>query len=273
MRIKVNFSKNTSGVPNNNKVVLEYLHRCLGRDNKYHDKASSYNVSHLYGGEISQQELNTLNFPNGGYFVVSSMDNEFMSKVLMGLLGNPDISYGIKFTNIEHINEQFITGWNHFAVLSPFIIKGNYGKNDYSFMTLNGEYKRSDGKWSVEENEKYNFQNVVKEYLINKLKKIDDSLDLTSFNVKIDEFDRDGKKHNKHKVKKVYVKNVLNYANQCQVSIHCNKRVAELLYNIGIGQSTGAGFGAMYKTENHHFYRSSKQKLEIKKTEVLSEVM
>lgn len=273
MRIKVNFSKNTSLVPNNNKVILQYIHRCLGRDNKYHDKPSEYNISHLYGGEINYDEVNTLNFKNGGYFIISSMDKEFMGKVLMGLLDNPEISYGMRFLNIEHMNEKFMDGWNHFATLSPFIIKGNYGKNDYSFMTLNGEYKRTNGKWSIEENNSYNFENLIKEYLINKLNKIDPSLDLTDFNVKIDEFDKNGIKHNKHKVKTVYVNNILNFGNQCQLSIFCNKKVANLIYNIGIGQSTGAGFGTIYKTENHNLYRKNKIKLEIetKKIEKLVE--
>src|ERR1035437_527938 len=126
MRIKVNFSKNTSDVPNNNKVVLEYLHRCLGRDNEYHDKASNYNISHLYGGVINKHDPKTLGYPNGGYFTVSSNDKGFIGKVLIGLLDNPMISYGMKFTNFEHINEQFMDGLNHFATLSPFIIKGIY---------------------------------------------------------------------------------------------------------------------------------------------------
>ena len=51
------------------------------------------------------------------------------------------------------------------------------------------------------------------------------------------------------------VKNVINKANQCQISIYTNKKIAELLYNIGIGQSTGSGFGVIYKTENHKLYR------------------
>jgi CRISPR-associated endoribonuclease Cas6 len=196
-----------------------------------------------------------------------------MGKILMGFLDNPEISYGMKFMNIEHVNEQFMDGWNHFAVLSPFIIKGNYGKNDYSFLTIDGEYKRVDGKWNLISVDNYNFQNIIKEHLSNKLKKIDESLDVSNLKVKIDEFDKDGNKHNKHKVKKVYVKNVLNYANQCQLSIFCNKKVAELLYNIGIGQSTGAGFGTIYKTENHHLYRNKKITISgIKKSEKLSEV-
>ena len=271
MRIKVNFTKNTSEVPNNNQVVLQYVHKCLGRDNEYHDRTSLYNISHLYGGQINANDLNKLNFPNGGYFVVSSLDKEFMSNIVLGLLDNPEINYGMKFLNIEHINEKFVDGWNHFATLSPFIIKG-YDEKGYSFMTLDGEYKRVDSKWILEPKENYNFQNVVKEYLINKVKKIDDTLDLSDFNVKIDELDKNGVKHNSHKVKKVYVKNVLNYANQCQVSIHCNRKVAELLYNIGIGQSTGAGFGTIYKTENHYIYRSNKR-TENKKNEIMSEAV
>ena len=51
------------------------------------------------------------------------------------------------------------------------------------------------------------------------------------------------------------VKNVINHANQCHISIHTNKKVAELLYNIGLGQSTGSGFGTIYKTENHKTYK------------------
>lgn len=279
MRIKVNFSKNISDVPNNNKVVLEYVHRCLGRNNEYHDKASSYNISHFYGGEINESNLNTLNFPDGGYFVVSSINKEFMGKILMGLLDNPEISYGMKFMNIEHVNEQFMEGWNHFATLSPFIIKGkcgknDYGKNDYSFLTIDGEYKRIDGKWNLIPTDNYDFQNVVKEHLSNKLNKIDESLNTSNIKVNINKLDKDGNKHNKHKVKKVYVNNVLNFANQCQLSIFCSKKIAEILYNIGIGQSTGAGFGTIYKTENHHLYRSKKNiKVGIQKSEILSEVV
>lgn len=272
MRIKIIFSKNTSDVPNNNSVVLEYIHRLLGRNNEYHDKASSYNISHLYGGEINKKDPKTLSYPNGGYFIVSSMDKAFMGKILIGLLDNPAISHGMEFTNFVHISEQFMNGWNHFAVLSPFIIKGIYGKNNYGFMTLDGEYKRIDGKWDVEKKESYDFENVVREHLINKLKKINDSFDLSGFKVKIDEFDRNKIRHNKHKVKQVYVKNVLNFSNQCQLSIYCHKDVAELLYSIGIGQSTGAGFGTIYKTENHHMYRNNYKKIETEKPELMSAI-
>lgn len=272
MRIKVNFSPNTEEVPNNNSVMLEYVHRCLGRDNEYHDKASSYNVSHFYGGDLIEGKTNLLNFPKGGYFVISSTDDKFINSFLLGLLNNSEISYGMKYKNIQHMKENLLDGWNHFATLSPFIIKKIISKKEYSFLTLNGEYKRVDGKYCLTKDEGYDFQQVVKNYLVNKLSKIDNAIDLSSLIVKIDEVDKNGKKHNKHKVKTVFVNHVLNYANQCQLSIFCSKKVAELLYNIGIGQSTGAGFGTIYKTENHHLYRNkNSKKTELKKEEELVE--
>ena len=133
---------------------------------------------------------------------------------------------------MEFIDETFYNGWNHFATLSPFIIKEYDNKKTYQFLTMD----RGD------------FKVKVKEYLINKLTKINPKLDLKDFDVEV-------KDHPKHKIKKIMVKNVINVANQCQISIQCNKKVAELIYNIGVGQSTGSGFGTIYKTENHHLYK------------------
>ena len=58
-----------------------------------------------------------------------------------------------------------------------------------------------------------------------------------------------------NRIKTIMVNNVKNVVNQCQVDIKCNKYVAELIYNLGIGQSTGCGFGTIYKTENRKLYK------------------
>lgn len=231
MRIKFNFSKNISEVPIHNQALMNsYIHKCLGRNNEYHDAKSNYNISHLYGGKLNRDN-GMLAFDKGGYFVVSSQDNEFINKLLMGVLNHQDLFHGMKFAGVDHIKENFVNGWNYFATLSPFIVKRYASMKDYSFITLNDE----------------NFEGELQRYLINKLSKIDAKLDLSDFEVKIP-------KNDNHKIKKILVKNVINMANSCHINIHTNKRVAELLYNIGLGQSTGSGFGTIYKTENHHLY-------------------
>ena len=38
------------------------------------------------------------------------------------------------------------------------------------------------------------------------------------------------------------------------VDVKANQEVAETLYNIGLGKSTGYGFGTLYKNENYKKY-------------------
>ena len=174
----------------------------------------------------------TVDFTNGSYFTVSSLDMEFINKLMIGVINNPDFIHGMTFNGVEHIEERFFDGWNYFKTLSPFLIKTYANKKTYSFLTLDDN----------------DFENKLEEYLKKKLFSINNKLDLSDFKVSIP-------RHVHHKVKKVLVKNVINKANYCHVSIYTNKEVAKILYHIGLGQSTGSGFGTIYKTENHSIYQ------------------
>lgn len=231
MRIKINFTVNNKLPINNQHIMNSYIHKCLGINNKYHDTKNDYCISSICGGKLNIT-TKELSFDKNAYITVSSINNDFISDLLMGIMINSEVIPGMNFLNAEPINEIFISGWNHFATLSPFIIKEYIDTHKYKFITLDDD----------------NFKDKVKNHLINKLSKINDTLDLSGFDINIT-------KNDKHKVKKILVKNVINKANQCQISIKCSKNIAELIYNIGIGQSTGSGFGTIYKTENHIKYR------------------
>ena len=231
MRIRINFTKNTSPVPISNQSLLNtYVHKCLGTNNVFHDAKNDYCVSSLQGGKLNISN-STLSFENGAFFTVTSNNTVFINLILSGILKNLDFIYGMKFSGVDFIEEKFINGWNHFATLSPFLIKKSLGNKKCEFITLNT----------------VDFESKVKEYLIKKISTIDNSLDLSDFDVKIPN-------HPSHKVKSIMVKHIVSRANQCQISIHTSKKVAKLLYNIGIGQSTGSGFGTIYKTENRPKY-------------------
>lgn len=231
MRIKFNFTKNTKPVPVNHQQFLNgYIHKCLGENNVYHDSKSDYSISILQGGRIDI-ESKTLNFEKGAYFTVTSDDNVFIKTLLMGVLVNPELFFGMKFSGVDYIDEKFHNGWNYFITLSPFILKEYVDKKNYRYITLKDD----------------DFSKKIKTHLINKLKKIDEKLNLTDFDVVVEP-------NSFNKVKTIMVKNVANKANHCQINIHCSKKVAKILYTIGIGQSTGSGFGTIYKTENHKIY-------------------
>ena len=231
MRIKVLLSGTNNELPiNNQHIVNSFIHRSIGKDNKYHNTKNDYSISSLQGGKWIKDTGN-ISLKNGGYILITSLNKEFLDSIMLGLYTTP--FYGdIKVSGLEFIDEVFFNGWNYFVTLSPFIIKKYSSKKEYGFNTLDDD----------------NFELLVKDYLINKLVKINSKLDLSDFNVVIP-------KHNNHKTVKVMVKNVKNIANSCHINIYTNKKVAELLYNIGIGQSTGCGFGTIYKTENKSIYR------------------
>lgn len=231
MRIKVLLSPTNKELPIQNQIIVNsFIHKALGLNNPYHDSKNNYSVSSLQGGKWIPN-TNNISFKNGGYITISSLDIKFIDSIVIGLYKTPFFE-NISVNDIEFIDEQFYDGWNHFATLSPFLVKEYSSKEKYKFLTLNDD----------------NFEMKLKSYLINKISKINPKLDLTDFDIKIED-------KSKGKIKKIMVKNVINHANQIQLSIQCNKQVAELLYNIGIGQSTGSGFGTIYKTENHNIYR------------------
>lgn len=231
MRIKVNLSPTNKELPiNNQHIVNSFIHRVLGKDNEYHDTRSYYSVSSLQGGRWIEG-TDKISFDKGGYITITSLDQDFMEKILSALY-TTQFHGDISVKGMDFIDEVFYHGWNHFATLSPFMIKKITGRNKYKFITLDDD----------------NFEDEVKAHLLNKLPKVNPSLDFSEFDVKIE-------RHPKNKVKRVMVKNVINRANHCHVSIQCKREVAELIYNLGLGQSTGSGFGTVYKTENHELYK------------------
>jgi CRISPR/Cas system endoribonuclease Cas6 (RAMP superfamily) len=49
----------------------------------------------------------------------------------------------------------------------------------------------------------------------------------------------------------------------CHLDVICSKKVAEVIYNFGIGQLNGSGFGMVYCTQNHNIYRNTIKKMEL----------
>ncbi len=229
MRIKINFSKNTEPLMINNQELLNsYIHKCLGANNEYHDAKSNYSISMLCGGKLNNDKK-TLSFKNGGYIIVSSFDEVFINKLISGILTNINFTHGMKFKGIEPIEEKLVNGWNHFSTLSPILLKSNDKKE---FITIT----QSD------------FSKKMEKHIKNKVQKINPDLDVSDLKININD-------HPNHKTKAIKVKNILNIASKCNISIFTNKKVATLLYSIGLGQSTGSGFGAIIKTENFDFYK------------------
>lgn len=246
MRVKLIFNKKDASVNipmpiNNTHILKRYINDVLGNNNKYHGSKGVYSCSSMIGGKMNDNE--ELEFNDGSFIIVSSEDMEFMGHLMMGVSAKRDFGYNLRYHDFEPIEEKFLNGWNHFATLTPFIVN-RQGEKTSTGQQRYATFKDAD------------FCELFGNQLINKLHKIDSSLDLSDFKVHIHE-------HKSHKTKKVLIRtaksdteyaDVINVANQCHVSIKCSARVANMLYHQGLGKSTNIGFGTIYKTENRSKY-------------------
>lgn len=232
MRLKIIFEKT------NNKISIDniydfsksYLYqKLLITDKKIHGKVSNFSISPLCGGLLNK-ETRLLSFKNNPYIIISSNELSFMNKIMMELINKPKLN-GFNFNKFEFVSGNFINGWNDFLTLSPILIKKRLHEKTHkkdNYFTFNDE----------------SFLSILKERTIKKLLSIDNTLDLSNFDINF----KDSKIK---KIRKVKVNNIVNYANSTKLTINCKKNVAELLYNVGLGGSTNIGFGVIYKPENY----------------------
>jgi CRISPR-associated endoribonuclease Cas6 len=261
-RLKINFTKNNKPIEFTkiHSLVNSLVYNSYLKDDKYyHNSKSDYSISSLYGGIMNKDGL--LDFPNGSFIIVTSNNEDFISKIVTGSLNSPDFGYGMKFKSFDVITEKFYNGYNYFATLTPFIIKEKTSKDDTKFVVFddtNETYNTSYLKRATDKTKSkliilspVEFSKHLTIRMKNKLIKINPELNLKDFKIEILPKPND-------KIKRIMVHDVVNYANQCNVKITSNKTVADMIYNLGLGQSTGCGFGTIYKTENHKIYRNEK---------------
>lgn len=227
MRIKVIFNGNGKVLSFSNQRMLNgYLHKCIGADNKFHDDISNYCVSMLCGGKVNDDS--SLIFNKKAFFTVTSSNEEFLSSVMIGIMANPNFN-GMTLDTVTPITEEFDDDINYFATLSPILLKRRIDEKRYEFITID------DSDYAFE----------LKRSIIRKLASI--SIDVPeTFDVFIE---------GPSKKKTIMVKNVKNIANNHFLVIVAPKHIAEAIYNVGIGNSTGSGFGTIYKRTNASLYR------------------
>lgn len=230
MRIKIKLSSGANNIPiNNQSIVNSYIHKCLGENNTYHDSASNYCVSNIRGCKLNDDKTTlTLRSP---YIVVSTNDNIFLSMLLAGITNHNQFYDNIVVTGIEFIQETLYDGYNLFKTLTPILLKEKNTDGSKRTITVNDE----------------DFVPKLKDSIIRKIKSIDPSIDVSGFDLKLAD-------NTIKKTKMITVKNVTSVGSLCDIIVFSNKKLAEFIYNFGIGQSTGSGFGCIYEYKNGKLY-------------------
>lgn len=215
MRIKLVFSGSNNNFDcSPQDIVNSCVHRMLGSDNEYHDKFSPYAVSGLYGGEIIDDKVS---YQNGCYFYISSHDENFMNKIFSSIYGGIEMR-DMKLIKVEL--EGFIINdcYDIIKTISPILLF----KKD-KLLTFKDE----------------EFIEVLTQKSRRKL--LHDGFSENDVNtLVIEPFHFENAK-----LKFPKVHNIINIASQVMLIVRGNKKVRNALYELGLGKSTGCGFGSI----------------------------
>ena len=194
------------------------LHNWLGPGNKEHDELSLYSFSWLQGSKSAQGGLI---YPNGANLFLSFFKKEPISRIVKGILDDPEIGYGMSVTEVSIREIPNFSNKERFNVASPvFIKRDNHDGKDRHILYTDEE---SDA--------------CLTETLVHKLK----VAELDHFGVKVS-FDRS---YEKARTQLVHYKKMKNKASLCPVIIEGTPEQVAFAWLVGVGNSTGIGFGSL----------------------------
>lgn len=217
MRFHIKISPNKRVVPFEHQVkIVGAIHKWLG-ENVEHGTPSLYSFSRLQNGK---KKGNGLSFGNGTSFFISSYDNSFLKRLYQGIKESPEIAYGMEVREIIVQQEPDFENTNQFLVASPVLVKQ---RDDNGIKHL---------LFSDEKSSELLTATLKHKMQIAKLPEFD-------FNISF------VKDYSKAKSMLISYKGIKNKANWCPVIINGSNEVKQFAWNVGIGHSTGIGFGSL----------------------------
>lgn len=217
MRIHINIKSDNSLVPfNYQPVITGAIHKWIG-ENEFHDKTSMYSFSWLKGG---YRKGGNLIFEKETSFQFSAYNNDVIKKLITGMQFDPTINYGLEVSEIVIQETPTFSNKETFFVSSPVLVKRKENEREVHFTYDNVE---SDG--------------LLTETMKTKLLRAG----LNAEDVWVG-FDRN---YSGAKTKLVYYKQIGNKTNICPIIIHGTPEQITFAWNVGVGNSTGIGFGSL----------------------------
>ncbi|MBN2597667.1 MAG: CRISPR-associated endoribonuclease Cas6 [Marinifilaceae bacterium] len=221
IHIKTTPSKQTIDF-NHLHLLTGTIHKWFGK-NEFHDSISLYSFSNLTGAKASKKGLN---FPNGASFFISCWNDEQAKLLITGIQNDPEMFFGLKVSEIIlQENPEFSTK-SGFQVGSPIYIQRNLENGRKKFFYF-------DDKESPD---------LLAETLTSKMINAGLTEDKT---LKIT-FDQN---YHKKSTKKIDYKRgnqiIKIRASWCPIIIQGKPETKAFAWNVGIGNSTGIGFGAL----------------------------
>ena len=217
MRAYLKLTPNKKIVPFNYQPMLTgSFHKWIGNNNG-HEEISLYSFSWLHGANAKKEGLE---FKNGATFFISAYKHELIKQIVEGVQKDSSMDFGFNVYEIILKEDPVFESPEQFYTASPVLIKRNIdGKSKhYTFFDTDSDM-------------------LLTETIINKLH----IAGLSSEGIEVS-FDRNFRTP---KTKTIYYKGIGNKVNVCPVIIKGNPEQIAFAWNVGVGNSTGIGFGAL----------------------------
>lgn len=220
MRIHLKTSANSIPVSfEYQQKLVGTIHKWIG-ENPIHDTMSLYSFSWLNGG---RKVNDSLLFPQGASMFISFYDENIIKRIIKTILDTPEMFCGMSVTDVTIEDEPKLAERELFYCASPIFIKRKLEDGNIKQFNFNDAQANS----------------YLKETLQSKMRKAgleeDDTLDI--------EFDLS---YSKKKLKLMRYHGIGNKASYCPVIIKAKTETKLFAWNVGIGNCTGIGFGAIY---------------------------
>ena len=218
MRIYLKLSNNQKIIPFNYQELLTgVIHKWIGAENEYHGNSGQFSFSWIQSTKTSKKGIN-LN--HGAYFFISSLNNKLIKKIINGIIDEPEMFCGIRVTDVQIENPPVFSNEQKFLMASPVLIKV---KEDNSIRHV-----------TIEDDD---FEEKLTDSFKNKLNRAE----ISSHEVSI-QLDPNSSFRT---TKLVDYKGIKNRASLTPIIICGNQEQIEYAWSMGIGNSTGIGFGSL----------------------------
>ncbi len=221
MRIHLKLSKNIEPVDfSYQQKQVGTIHKWLGI-NEIHDQMSLYSFSWLKGGRKVNEHLD---FSHGASFFISFYDTKKVKEIINGIQSKPELFYGMSVTDITIQEVPIFETKERFMAESPIFLKYSKDKKStYYYFT------------DVKSN------NILTNNAKNKLRKA--GLSDAGLNVY---FEKD---YPSAYTKGTTFKGIFTKGSVCPIIVEGSPEQIAFIWDVGIGNSTGIGFGSLSKMD------------------------
>lgn len=217
MRLHIKTTPSKEAISFNYQHILTgAVHKWLGKNN-FHDAVSLYSFSWLNGAKST---INGLSFPNGASFFISFHSVDFGKRLISGIQNDNSITDFLQVREIQIQDDPNFHSEFEFYSASPIFIKRKVENRIHHYTFLD---------------------EIAGDLLTETLKTKLRIANISDENVTI----KFNTNYAKSTIKVIHYNGIGNKVSICPIIISGTQEQLTFAWNVGIGNSTGIGFGAL----------------------------